>query len=168
MLPDRSKVAVAQRLFALPDKSDVRFVAMDMWNHYRDAVRAVLPKATIVVDKFHVVRMANESAESVRKALREGMATKERRGLMHDRYILLRRERDLDSRERFLLDSWTKLHPLLGLATDSRKTSTSSTTRRREARQKLDMPPGLPTSLRRLLKPSDHLRRHGRTGILRF
>lgn len=114
MLPDRSKVAVSQRLFRFSDKDDIRYVAMDMWKPYRDAVRGVLPKATIVIDKFHVVRMANEGMETVRKALREGISPKERRGLMHDRFILLRRERDLDARERFLLDSWTQAPSGLG------------------------------------------------------
>jgi transposase len=116
MLSDRSKATVAQRLFRLRDKADVRFVAMDMWTPYRDAARAVLPKAKIVVDKFHVIRMANYGIEKVRKGLRESLAPKERRGLMHDRFVLLRRERNLDARSRFLLDSWMTLHPTLGAA----------------------------------------------------
>lgn len=40
---------------------------MDMWKHYKDAVKTVLPRAKIVVDKFHVVRMANQALDSVRK-----------------------------------------------------------------------------------------------------
>jgi hypothetical protein len=60
--------------------------------------------------------MANYGVEKVRKALRERLSPKERRGLMHDRVILLKRERDLDEQSRFLLDSWTTLHPTLGLA----------------------------------------------------
>jgi transposase len=116
MLSDRNKATVAQRLFRLRDKADVRFVAMDMWTPYRDAARAVLPKAKIVVDKFHVVRMANYGIEKVRKGLRESVAPKERRGLMHDRFVLLKRERDLNAQSRFLLDSWMTLYPTLGLA----------------------------------------------------
>lgn len=38
-----------------------------MWTPYRDAVQAVLPDARIVIDKFHVVRMANDALEKVRK-----------------------------------------------------------------------------------------------------
>lgn len=36
----------------------IAVVAMDIWRPYRDAVCAVLPQASIVVDKFHVVKMA--------------------------------------------------------------------------------------------------------------
>jgi transposase len=95
---------------------NIRLVTMDMWRPYRDAVRAILPKATVVVDKFHVLRMANDGIEQVRKELRAGLSLKERRGLMHDRYVLLRRESELDPRSRFLLDSWTTLHPTVGFA----------------------------------------------------
>lgn len=46
---------------------------MDMWRPYYDAVKAVLPDAVIVIDKFHVVKMANQAVEKGRKALREQM-----------------------------------------------------------------------------------------------
>lgn len=77
---------------------------------------AVLPDARIVIDKFHVVRMANDAVEKVRKSLREQLTPKQRRGLMHDRFVLLKRERDLNDRERLLLDGWTKSYPELGAA----------------------------------------------------
>lgn len=35
---------------------------------------------------------------------------------MHDRFVLLKRERDLNDRERLLLDGWTKNYPELGAA----------------------------------------------------
>ncbi|MFZ8286734.1 transposase, partial [Staphylococcus aureus] len=77
--------------------------AMDMWTPYRDAVQTVLPDARIVIDKFHVVRMANDALEKVRKGLREQLTPKQRRGLMHDRFVLLKRERDLNDQELLLL-----------------------------------------------------------------
>ena len=89
---------------------------MDMWQPYKDAVKAVLPKATIIVDKFHVVRMANQALETVRKQLREGLSPKERRGLMYDRFILLKRHKELTEMEKVTLDLWTKNHPSLGIA----------------------------------------------------
>lgn len=114
MLPNRDKKTVVNYLYNLQGKSEVQYVAMDMWTPYRDAVTAVIPDARIVIDKFHVVRMANEAVEKVRKSLREQLTPKQRRGLMHDRFVLLKRERDLNDRERLLLDGWTKNHPELG------------------------------------------------------
>lgn len=68
------------------------------------------------MDKFHVVRMANDAVESVRKATRENLTAKQRRALMRDRFVLLKRERDLTDQERLLMDGWTKNYPLLGEA----------------------------------------------------
>jgi transposase len=116
MLPNRDKKTVTNYLYHLEGKDEVQYVAMDMWTPYRDAVQAVLPDARIVIDKFHVVRMANDALEKVRKSLREQLTTKQRRGLMHDRFVLLKRERDLNDRERLLMDGWTKNYPELGLA----------------------------------------------------
>lgn len=116
LLPNRDKKTVVNYLYGLQDKARVQFVAMDMWAPYRDAVQLVLPDALIVIDKFHVVRMANDAVERIRKSLREKLTTKQRRGLMHDRFVLLKRERDLNDRERLLLDGWTVNYPDLGAA----------------------------------------------------
>ena len=74
-----------------------------MWVPYRDAARACLPQAQIIVDKFHVVRMANLALEEVRKTVRASLTDRQRRALMHDRYVLLRRRHDLDVRGQLLL-----------------------------------------------------------------
>lgn len=113
MLPNRDKKTVVNYLYNLQGKAEVQYVAMDMWTPYRDAVQAVLPDARIVIDKFHVVRMANDAVEKVRKSLREQLTPKQRRGLIHDRFVLLKRERDLNDKERLLLDGWTKNYPEL-------------------------------------------------------
>lgn len=116
ILKDRNKKTVATYLFKLDGRDQVKYVAMDMWNPYRDAVREVLPQAQIVVDKFHVQRMANEALEKARKSMREFLTPKQRRGLMHDRFVLLKRERELTDKDRFLLDGWVKNYPALGEA----------------------------------------------------
>jgi len=51
---------------------------MDLWQPYKDAVKAVMPQATIIVDKFHVVRMAKQAMETIRKQLRESLTKNQR------------------------------------------------------------------------------------------
>ncbi len=114
LLQNRNKTTVERYFYGLEERDKVQYVAMDMWRPYRDATRAVLPQATIVIDKFHVVRMANDAVESARKAIRADLTTSQRRGLMHDRFVLLKRERDLCDQERLLMDGWTSNYPLLG------------------------------------------------------
>ncbi|MBE3062293.1 MAG: ISL3 family transposase [Cutibacterium acnes] len=116
LLPNRNKDTVVRYFYDLEGRDRVQYVAMDMWRPYRDATHAVLPHATVIVDKFHVVRMANDAVESVRKATRENLTAKQRRALMHDRFVLLKRERDLTDQERLLMEGWTLNYPLLGEA----------------------------------------------------
>lgn len=89
---------------------------MDLWQPYKDAVKAVLLQATIIVDRFHVVRRANQAMETIRKQLRESLTKNQRRGLMHDRFILLKRHKVLTDMEKVTLDLWTKNHLSLGTA----------------------------------------------------
>lgn len=96
---NRNKATVIQRLSEISDRHYIEYVTMDMWKPYKDAVNTVLPQAKVVVDKFHVVRMANQALDSVRKSLKANMTAKERRTLMRERYILLKRKHDLNERD---------------------------------------------------------------------
>jgi transposase len=116
LLPNRNKDTVIGYLSRLPNRERVQYVTMDMWAPYRDAVKAVLPQATIIVDKFHVVRMANQAMETIRKQIRSGLSTKARRGLMHDRFILLKRKKELSTMEQITLESWIRNYESLGVA----------------------------------------------------
>ena len=53
----------------LEGRHQVQYVAMDMWHPYKDAVEAVMPQAKVVIDKFHVVRMANDAMERSQEEL---------------------------------------------------------------------------------------------------
>lgn len=116
LLPNRNKETVIKYLSQLDGRQHIQYVAMDMWQPYKDAVELVLPQAKIVIDKFHVVKMANEALERVRKSFRESLTPKQRRGLMHDRFVLLKRESELNDKEVLLLSGWLNNYPELGLA----------------------------------------------------
>ncbi len=116
LLVNRNKETIIHYLSNLKGKETVQYVTMDMWKPYREACQQVIPQAKIIIDKFHVVRMANNALESVRKSLRESLTAKERRLLMHDRFILLKREPDLTEQEAFLLSGWALNYPLLAQA----------------------------------------------------
>ena len=116
LLPVRNKDVVINYLMRLKTRSNVRVVSMDMWNPYREAVKAVLPRARIVVDKFHVVRMANEALEVVRKSIKGKLTQAQRKTLKGDRKILLKRAHELSDREAFLIETWMNAFPELKAA----------------------------------------------------
>ena len=115
VLDNRLKKSVNAHLRTLT-AGTVKVVAIDMHRAYKDAVREVLPNAAIVVDKFHVVRMASVCLETVRKSFKEGLEPKERRQLKRDRFVLLKRNRDLKDEQRVTLEGWQRMFPKLGAA----------------------------------------------------
>lgn len=116
LIPNRNKAEVTKFLNGLTEKERVKIVTMDMWTPYKQMVNAILPKAQIVVDKFHFVRMASDALEIVRKDAKSELTTRQKRMIMHDRFILLRRKKDLAEKDLVLLDSWLGYIPKLKAA----------------------------------------------------
>jgi transposase len=59
------------------ERRGVSVVCIDLYDPYRNAVRAKLPDATIVADPFHVVRGAGEALDSVRRTRQRQLRAKE-------------------------------------------------------------------------------------------
>lgn len=116
LLPGRSRDVMGRRLQVMPDKQRVEVVTMDMWRPYRQLAEALFPKAGIIIDKWHVLRMANEAMEKIRKGFRADMKPAARRQLMHDRYLLAKRDKDIKGLDRVVLEGWINEFPPLGAA----------------------------------------------------
>lgn len=121
MLETRSKDAVSMWLSRLQNKDRVRVVAMDMWLNYRQAVAGILPRAAIVIDKFHVQRLATDSLEQIRRARQVAMTKKERVASKRNRYLLLSRPFKLGDAQAFQLDGWLKNDDLLNSAYEAKE-----------------------------------------------
>ncbi|GFN32392.1 ISL3 family transposase [Paenibacillus xylaniclasticus] len=113
---DRLLETVVKRLQALPKIERVELVTMDMWRPYKSACKIVIPKVPIVIDKFHVVKKANEGLEKVRLENRKTLSAKERKQLMHERFVLLKRRANLNDFEKEKLERWSKQFPILAKA----------------------------------------------------
>lgn len=106
LLEDRKKETVVRYLAGLEDRHKITHVAIDMWEAYRDAVRTVLPKAVIVVDRFHISRMAGDAMERVRKEVQKELEDAgERLTLKGDRWLFLKPLRQLDATSTIFLES---------------------------------------------------------------
>ena len=110
------KTDVLAALRDLESPGMVELVTMDMTRRYKEAVEAQLDGPVIVVDKFHVVRMASKAMEEVRRSFRSTLNSRQRSVLVRDRYRMLRRGKDLEARDRMLIQTWFAHFPLLGEA----------------------------------------------------
>lgn len=120
ILSQRNKINVIARLDKM-ETSNVKIAAIDMWRPYREAVEIALPKAIVVVDKFHVVRMANDALEGARRQMRKELSHHYVLQLKDDRHLLLKRRHKLDDFQKLKIETWTKNFPLLGEAYDSKE-----------------------------------------------
>ncbi|MDD5366437.1 MAG: ISL3 family transposase [Gallionellaceae bacterium] len=116
MLPTRNKADLIAYFKTMPCKDKVKILTMDLWNVYRQVAQDQFPGRMVVADRFHVVRMANDSIEKVREGIRKGLETKDRIKLKDDRFVLLSREHNLSDNERAKLEKWTEMFPALGAA----------------------------------------------------
>jgi transposase len=117
MLPNRNKSTVTEYFANLASPYNVNLVTMDMWEPYRDSVYASLPNAKVVIDKFHVVKMANDALNRMRKKLKGDITKVKNKSLKKERYLLLKREHDLRPLPDIVLrDAWFSEFPALRTA----------------------------------------------------
>ena len=110
ILPSRSQTAVMQYLLSFSNRKQVKYLISDMNQVYRDLALQVFPNATIVIDKFHVVRYITWALENVRKRIQKLMHPSKRKYFKRSRRLLLTHREKLnqegmDALELMLLQS---------------------------------------------------------------
>ena len=111
MLPDRDKPSVTSWLYHFKDRRTVKGLAIDMWRPYKDAAQAVFPGLPVVIDKFHVVKMANKAMDDVRITLAKDQDKATSRDWMRRKSLLRMRYKSLDEKGRFNLQLWLDNEP---------------------------------------------------------
>jgi transposase len=83
-----------------PSGARVEAVAMDMSAGYWGAVMTHLPKAKIVFDHFHVIKLFNDKLSDLRRALyREATEVMQKQVLKGTRWLLLKNPENLDEKK---------------------------------------------------------------------
>src|SRR3989441_13307431 len=85
----------------------IRLVVMDMWKPFRLATARHAPQASILFDKFHVVRHLGDALDQVRKSEYARVSGRQRRFIKGQKYTLLAH------RENLTLDGRRALKTLL-------------------------------------------------------
>lgn len=116
MLSGRTYRQLLAHISAMPERQRIELVTIDMHRPYLTVAQSALRGATVIVDKYHVVSMANRAVDQVRIELRREMPDRTARILMHSRFLLLRRLATLSPNDRMLLDTWLDQLPRLRLA----------------------------------------------------
>jgi len=87
-------------------------VSIDLWKPYQSLVEEMMPKATVVADKFHVIKLLNDELDEQRKVEKRAdkkitnKTERERvsKEITGSKYALLKNEEELNERDREKLE----------------------------------------------------------------
>lgn len=91
----------------------IEIVVMDMSRQYRSAVKQALPQAKIVIDRFHLQRMANKAVDSARIRLDKKLRNGDRKAKLCSATPLRKPFSRLERHERKYLVEWLRRDPVL-------------------------------------------------------
>ena len=77
-------------------RAHIEAVAIDMSAAYREAVATYLPKATVVFDHFHVIKLFNDKLSDLRRSLYHQADEARKKVLKGSRWLLLKNPENLD------------------------------------------------------------------------
>lgn len=104
ILPSRSQTDLMLYLNTFQNKKEVRYFITDMNRVYKDLAVQYFPNATIVIDKFHVVRYATWALENVRKRVQKQMLPSKRKYFKRSRRLLLSHKEKLNEESLLALE----------------------------------------------------------------
>ena len=103
----------------LPDRDKVEWVCTDMWRPFKRSFAQHLPNAKLVIDKFHVVKMASEALEEERKKYQVQLSKEDRIHVKKSiRWLTLKRPGNLSPAEQKALAVVREQIPQLAVAYD--------------------------------------------------
>ncbi len=113
LLPSREQGVVHRFLCTLRGREKVEVVTMDMWKPHLAAVQHAMPQAVVIVDKWHVMRLANDAMDTARRRFQDLLKDRDRRELKRGKKMFLTRPFNLTPQEQLDLDGWLKNTPEL-------------------------------------------------------
>ena len=105
ILPDKSYDVLCSYFDTITNKSNVKFVVMDMCPLFKRAIKDKLHNATIIADKFHYTRLVTFSLERIRKKIQKNLPKHIRVFFKNSKKILNKRYDKLSCEEAACLES---------------------------------------------------------------
>jgi transposase len=95
ILHKRDMLTLRRHLLQIRNPERIKIIVIDMWRPYLDEALKRFPHAIVVIDKFHILRMATEAVISVHRRLRRS----DKRLSLPKIYLLRKRKHALSKRK---------------------------------------------------------------------
>ena len=113
ILPNRFESDLVKYFSQFSNKNDVKYFVCDMNPHFRQVARICFPQATVVADKYHVIRQAYWGMERVRKNEQNKLSEHFRKYFKHSKHLLMKRPEKLSDEEMDRLSLMFEIAPRL-------------------------------------------------------
>lgn len=91
ILPTYYSSSIYEYLRAFPNRNEIKYFVMDMRKPYLEIAQSLFPNATVVIDRFHVVRYCVWALENVRKREQLKLSAVDRKYFKRSRKLLTTR-----------------------------------------------------------------------------
>ncbi len=93
ILPVRNEARLRDyfRRFSLEQRNQVQYAVIDMWRPYARVLSYLFPKAKIIIDRFHMVRLVLRSIEKTRIRIQKDLSKQDRLHFKHSKSLLLKK-----------------------------------------------------------------------------
>ena len=99
ILPNRFESDLVKYFSQFSNKNNVKYFICDMNTHFRQVANSCFPQATIVADKYHVIRQVYWAMERVRKNEQNKLSAQFRKYFKKSRNLLMKRTEKLTDEE---------------------------------------------------------------------
>ena len=100
ILSTRKETALEEYFLKFKNRDKVEYFVMDMYKPYYRIAKSLFPKATIVIDRFHMVRYGLWALENVRKKVQKKLTPELRKYFKKSRSLLCKRMRALSDEDK--------------------------------------------------------------------
>lgn len=121
LVPTVTAVHLGKTLHDMSGSERVEVVTIDMSLGLRSAVSHAFPRAAIVIDRYHIQRMANEAVDTVRRRLRKEIKRTRGGVQMCHRKLLRKHYGQHTADERVQVERYFVLFPLLKSAYETKE-----------------------------------------------
>ena len=113
ILPNRFENDLVRYFSQFSNKTEVKYFVCDMNPHFRQVAKICFPQATIVADKYHVIRQVYWAMEKVRKNEQSKLSTRFRKYFKRSKNLLMKRTEKLTEEEMDRLSLMFEIAPRL-------------------------------------------------------
>ena len=113
VLPNRFEGDLVKYFSQFSNKKEVKYFVCDMNPHFRQVAKICFPQATIVADKYHVIRQVYWGMEKVRKNEQNKLSARFRKYFKKSRNLLMKRTEKLTDEEMDRLSLMFEIAPRL-------------------------------------------------------